>query len=378
MSSSLGTILVIDDNRMQRMVVARNLQQIGHLVREAESGVQALARLRAEPMDVVLLDIEMPEMDGYQVLEQIMADPALREIPVIMVTGIDDVTSAVTCIEMGATDYLSKPVNAGLLRARIDNSLVKKRARDREQELYRQLQESFAKLQELEKLRNDLTHMIVHDLRTPLTSIVTGFPTIELAGDLNELQREVFDMALRGGQTLLGMINDLLDVSKMESGTMTLELAPFQVAAVVERAGQQVAALTTEKGIHLVVEIAPEIDTCVADEDKLRRTLVNLLGNAVKFTPQSGTIRVGAQKTEDGSSLHFSVADSGEGIPPEAFEKIFEKFGQVESRQSGRRMSTGLGLTFCKMAVEAHGGRIWVESELGQGSTFSFIIPLTG
>jgi len=378
LSSSLGTILVIDDNRMQRMVVARNLQQIGHLVREAESGVQALARLRAEPMDVVLLDIEMPEMDGYQVLEQIMADPALREIPVIMVTGIDDVTSAVTCIEMGATDYLSKPVNAGLLRARIDNSLVKKRARDREQELYRQLQESFAKLQELEKLRNDLTHMIVHDLRTPLTSIVTGFPTIELAGDLNELQREVFDMALRGGQTLLGMINDLLDVSKMESGTMTLELAPFQVAAVVERAGQQVAALTTEKGIHLVVEIAPEIDTCVADEDKLRRTLVNLLGNAVKFTPQSGTIRVGAQKTEDGSSLHFSVADSGEGIPPEAFEKIFEKFGQVESRQSGRRMSTGLGLTFCKMAVEAHGGRIWVESELGQGSTFSFIIPLTG
>jgi two-component system, sensor histidine kinase and response regulator len=127
----------------------------------------------------------------------------------------------------------------------------------------------------------------------------------------------------------------------------------------------------------LAQEIVPDLPTLYADEEKLLRTLVNLLGNAIKFTPAGGAVTLSARPSDTERVLLLSVTDTGEGIPAEAFARIFEKFGQVESRQAGRRMSTGLGLTFCKMVVEAHGGRIWVESELGQGSTFSFTVPLT-
>ena len=186
-------------------------------------------------------------------------------------------------------------------------------------------------------------------------------------------------ISLSGGQTLLGMINDLLDVSKMEDGSLVLDKQSVQASALVAKALHQVEALAKEKHLTLKQEIPPDIPTFIGDEEKLLRTLVNLLGNAIKFTPLSGTITVAAQlkaqEQDIASSLVFSVRDTGEGIPSEAFERIFQKFGQVESRKAGRKMSTGLGLTFCKLVVEAHGGRIWVESELGQGSTFLFAIP---
>jgi signal transduction histidine kinase len=239
------------------------------------------------------------------------------------------------------------------------------------------LRRAVKQLQELESLRDSLTHMIVHDLRTPLTSLLTGLQTLEGFGELNADQKEFLDISVQGGQTLLGMVNDLLDLSKLEDGSLKLETADVDVGSVVDQALQQVDALATAKQIALRKALAPGLPTLYADEEKLLRTLVNLLGNALKFTPVGGTVTVSVRPSEAERALLFAVTDTGEGIPPEAFERIFEKFGQVENRQAGRRMSTGLGLTFCKMAVEAHGGRIWVESELGKGSTFPFVIPLS-
>jgi signal transduction histidine kinase len=171
------------------------------------------------------------------------------------------------------------------------------------------------------------------------------------------------------------MINDLLDISKMEAGSLQLEyskLVPLEVAA---RSIQQVEELAQESNLTLEYDTPDELPVFVGDEDKLRRILVNLLGNAIKFTPHNGRVTLRCEP-EGETALKFSIIDTGEGIPPEAFDKIFEKFGQVEGRQAGHRMSTGLGLTFCKMAVEAHGGEIGVQSTLGQGSTFWFTIPL--
>jgi signal transduction histidine kinase len=275
---------------------------------------------------------------------------------------------------MGAEDYLCKPFEPALLKARIGACLETKRARDRETHLFEQLQQNYKRLQELEKQRDDLTNMIVHDLRTPLTSVILGMQTVEVVGDLNETQHEIMAIAADGAQTLLGMINDLLDVEKMESGSMLLDYAVLCAADLIANATGQIASLAASKNLTLVPQIAA-LPPFQGDKDKLVRTLVNLLGNAIKFTPDGGTITVAA-RCADARSLVFSVSDSGEGIPPEAFEHIFEKFGQVASRQSGRVMSTGLGLTFCKLAVEAHGGHIGVESTPGAGSTFSFTIPL--
>jgi signal transduction histidine kinase len=163
----------------------------------------------------------------------------------------------------------------------------------------------------------------------------------------------------------------------MEQGSLTLDCADLDARCIVESAVQQVAPLADEQRLVLVTEVAPDLPSLYADEEKLQRILVNLLGNAVKFTPVGGRITIPVRRSEGERSLQFQVTDSGEGIPAEAFDRIFDKFGQVEDRKAGRLMSTGLGLTFCKMAVQAHGGRIWIESELGKGSTFSFTIPLS-
>jgi signal transduction histidine kinase len=234
----------------------------------------------------------------------------------------------------------------------------------------------------LESLRDDLTHMIVHDMRTPLTAILTSLQTVEMLGDLKPTQQEFVSMAIGGGHSLLAMINDLLDISKMEAGSLQLEYTDIRVRPLIEQALRQVAPLAAQADVALGLEADPHLPLVQGDEDKLLRTLVNLIGNAVKFTPSGGSVTVAAREfvppDHGRGEIVFSVQDTGEGIPAESLDRIFEKFGQVESRKAGRRMSTGLGLTFCKMAVEAHGGRIRVESEPGKGSTFSFAIPLRG
>jgi two-component system sensor histidine kinase/response regulator len=373
-----GRILIIDDDRMQRMLLTRTLSQQGHSVESVESGPQAFEKLKQQTFDAILCDITMPEMDGFQVLEGIMGDPVLKDIPVIMVSGFGEMTGIVSCIEMGAADYIHKPADPALLRARVESCLAKKRWLEQEVALRLELEKRYQQLQELEQLRDGLTHMLVHDLRTPLTSFLAGLQTVEYLGALTEDQRECLDLSINGGEMLLGMINDLLDISKMESGGLILERKKIAAPELAARSMQNVAALAKEKNIQLVSQISPDLPTFEGDVEKLDRTLVNLLGNAVKFTPSGGVITLSIdfnERPDRTPAFVLSVADTGEGIPSESFDRIFEKFGQVESRQGGRRMSTGLGLTFCKMVVEAHGGRIWIESELGQGSNFVFALP---
>ncbi len=373
---SPALILVVDDNEMNRDVLSRRLERQGYAVAMAENGRQAMDAVRRRAFDLVLLDVMMPDMDGYEVLQELKADETLRHIPVIMISAVDELDSLVRCIKMGAEDYLPKPFDPTLLKARIGACLAKKRAHDSEVRLFKQLQQNYTRLQELEQLRDDLTHMIVHDLRTPLTSLISGIQTLAVVGDLDEIQREMVAIATEGGESLLGMINDLLDVEKMESGAMQLEYAVLDAADLVAGAADQVASLFASENLSLVTRIAADVPSFQGDETKLRRILVNLLGNAIKFTPAGGAVKVDVRLDVIGGSLLFSVSDTGEGIPAEAFERIFEKFGQVESRHGGRRLSTGLGLAYCKLAVAAHGGDIRVESVPHEGSTFSFTIPL--
>jgi len=263
-----------------------------------------------------------------------------------------------------------------LLVLALEDVTEKRRVHNLEKFYTSELQGSVQRMQSLEKVRDDLTHMIIHDLRTPLTSVIAGMHSLNLLGDLNPDQLSIMNISLAGGETLLGMINDLLDVEKAESGSMQLDCADFSVADLVTSAINQVSSLAESEEVVLVQDVSTGLPPLNADQGKLLRTLVNLLGNAIKFTPKGGTASVGAELDKTRDSIAFCVSDTGEGIPPEAFEHIFEKFGQVESRHRGRVMSTGLGLTFCKLAVEAHGGRISVESAKDEGSMFCFNIPL--
>lgn len=236
-----------------------------------------------------------------------------------------------------------------------------------------ELRRTLKQLRELQTLRDNLTQMIVHDLRTPLTSLLGGLQVMEMSNELNE---ELLAISIHGGKTLLGMINDLLDIEKLEDGSLKLEYSSLDAGGLVSQAFEQVAVLADGREIVLMSDIAPALPIVNADAGKLLRTLVNLLGNAIKFTPAGGSVILSVRREEGDTGLLFAVRDTGEGIPADAMERIFEKFGQVESRQSGRTMSTGLGLSFCKMVVEAHRGCIWVESVMGSGSTFFFRIPV--
>lgn len=242
----------------------------------------------------------------------------------------------------------------------------------------RQLRDSYRELQALEVLRDDLTHMIVHDLRTPLTSVISGLQALPLLGEMSEAQRECFEIAVGGGHTLLGMINDLLDISKMEGGALALASDEITVTDLMGRAVRQVLSLAGRDGKEVRPDCPASLPLLVADGGKLERVLVNLIGNALRFSPAEGCVTVSVRADAEGRHLVFSVTDCGIGIPEEAFSRIFEKFGQVEERGRNGGPSTGLGLTFCKLVVDAHGGRIWVESEVGAGSTFRFTLPLSG
>ena len=227
-----------------------------------------------------------------------------------------------------------------------------------------------------ELLRDDLTGMIVHDLRTPLTSLLSGLQALRYLGGHEAAEQEILENAIGGGETLLGMINDLLDISKLESGSLVLSKKSIHPADVIEWALTHTAPLAKQSGLRVARNLPPDLPFVEADEDTLRRSLVNLLGNALKFTPRGGIVTVAASYDLVECAIIFVVGDTGEGIPAHQVRRIFDKFGQVESRKAGRKMSTGLGLTFCKLVAEAHGGRIWVESKLGKGSRFLFTIPM--
>ena len=366
---AVGNVLVVDDEATNRDVLSRRLKRHGHKVCAASSGEDALRMMGESPFDIVLLDVMMPDMDGYEVLRRIKSDERLQHIPVIMISALQEVDSVVRCIEAGADDYLPKPFNPTLLKARIGACLERKRGHDREARLFQQVQKNFKRLEEVEKLRDDMRNMIVHDLRTPLTSVIIGVEMLEKHGDLNDTQREMMSIAAGGGKTLLAMINDLLDIEKMESGTTRLQYSDLSATTLVKSAVDQVASLAADAQASIVIQIPPGLREFAGDENKLSRILVNLIANAIKFSSR-GVITISV--SGDDQVTRFAVRDTGDGIPAEAFDRIFEKFGQLD----GHKVGTGLGLAFCKLAVEAHDGRIGVESEIGEGSTFWFTIPV--
>lgn len=243
--------------------------------------------------------------------------------------------------------------------------------------LYAELQTSHEELKQAQESRDALAHMIVHDMRTPLTSVISGLQTVQTLGDdAPDLREEFVEGALGGANRLLTMVNDLLDISKMESGEMALHRERFAVSGVLDEAARTVDALIHDKRLTLHREEPSRPLFVNADREKVRRVLVNLVGNAIKFTPEGGTITLRAETNPAAlDQVRVSVSDTGAGIAPEHQARIFDKFYQVKPGAStGGVASTGLGLSFCKMAVEAHGGTIAVESAPGKGSRFWFTL----
>jgi len=306
---------------------------------------------------------------GFEVCRRIKRDPRTARIPVIFITALNDTTDRVKAIEAGGDDFLTKPHNRLVLGARVRSLLRLKATTDA-------LEESYRKLRELEKLRDDLMHMIVHDLKTPLTIVQA---TIEMLhdgdlGQLNTEQRKALSQAQAKANDLLALIEDLLEISRIEDASVPLEPRPIQPAPFFEELIGEWRLRLQQAGATARLDLAPDTPVFEADRTLLKRVFENLVQNALTHSAHPVTVRIHGRR-ENGGVL-FTVEDNGPGIPPEYQEVIFRKFQQAKTPHAPRVRSSGLGLAFCKLVVEAHGGRIWVQSAEGQGSMFHVVLPL--
>jgi len=231
-------------------------------------------------------------------------------------------------------------------------------------------------LAELNRLKDLLTSSLVHDLRQPLTALLTGLLTAEQDRGLPEETKEMIAISREGGDKLLGMVSDLLDVSRLESGQPLVDRAPLSPEGFIRAGVSAVEQIAREQEIQLTVELPEKLPHIDGDEERLRRVVMNLVGNALKFTPSGGQVSVSAREDREAGRLVVSVIDTGPGIPKELRSRIFDKFAVLDTAASAVRTSSGLGLTFAKMVVEAHDGEIWVEGDPEKGSSFRFWLPL--
>jgi signal transduction histidine kinase/DNA-binding response OmpR family regulator len=543
-----AALLVVDDVDDNRFALTRRLTREGYRnLATAADGQEALELLNSQPFDLVLLDIMMPRLNGYEVLQRMKADGRLQHIPVIMISAVDELDSVIRCIELGAEDYLPKPFNPTLLRARVGAALERKRLLDELRARTSDLAQSVSELRALgevsqainstldleavlnaivakaselsgteagsiyvfdetsgeyrlratygmtealidsikdqhagvseaveratgqrlpfqapdlraeppslardimlragylarlvvpllsgervvgalvvrrkgpgeftkstvELLQTFATQSVLaiqnaalfseiaeksrqlalasqhksqflanmsHELRTPLNAVLgyTELMLDEVYGKMPGRMRETLERIERNGRHLLGLINDVLDLAKIEAGQLTLALADCSLTEVIANVQSAVESLAREKDIALAVEVTPDLPLAHGDQHKLTQVLLNLVGNAIKFT-DAGAVTVRASAVD--GCITVSVSDSGPGISAADQGRIFQEFQQAQAPIGREKRGTGLGLTISKRIVELHGGRIWVESQLGEGSTFSFTVPRRG
>jgi signal transduction histidine kinase len=370
-------ILVADDVPANVELLFDQLHVLGFRAIPAHDGPSALKACFDSKPDLCILDVSMPAGDlgcedrstGFEVCRRIKRDPRTKNIPVIFVTALNDTTDRVKAIEAGGDDFLTKPHNRLVLGARVRSLLKLKGATDA-------LEESLRKQRELQKMRDDLMKMIVHDLKTPLTSVLATMEML-LDGDFGSLgqdQRKAVGDAEGKAEDLLTLINDVLEVSRIEEAELTLDLSPIAPAALLTEIEHEWEVRFQQEGVHTTLDVADDAPVFEADKELLKRVLNNLVQNAVTHSAQAVTIDFKARK--DGDGVMFTVSDNGPGIPPQYHDLIFRKFERVKTQNVPRTRSSGLGLAFCKMVVDAHGGRIWVQSAEGQGSAFHFTLPL--
>ena len=361
-----ASILMIDDNPVNLQVLTGMIKQSGWRPRPVTSGRLGLQAARNEPPDLVLLDVNMPDMDGYGVCEQLKADARLADIPVIFVSALGETPDKVRGFQVGGVDYMTKPFQLDEVKARVTAHLELRRQR-------LLLQSSLAKLRETERLRDSLVHMIVHDLRSPLSAITAYLDLLseEAKKRLGAESQEDIASAMRAARNMARMINGILDVSKMEAQAMSLDLRECDLVQVVGQSLDDLESLVGNRRLSFARPTTPA--TVLVDKEIVARILQNFLANALRFTPGSGEIRLGIAVEADHTRVF--VSDTGPGIPPSLRDSIFDKFVQASGSAQDRTRGTGLGLAFCKLAVEAHGGRIGVDSEPGKGSTFWFTLP---
>ncbi|HEY9619712.1 MAG TPA: hybrid sensor histidine kinase/response regulator [Crinalium sp.] len=408
MQAPAADILVVDDTPDNLRLLSIMLTENGYKVRKAINGERALQAVQAVPPDLILLDIRMPDMTGYEVCHILKESEDSREIPVIFISALDDVFDKVMAFDVGGVDYITKPFQAQEVLVRISthlnirklqqtlqtqNSQLQKEISDRlaaeaalktlNQELETRVQDRTAELQTAnEQLRtleanlrqqlNVFLNAVSHDLRNPVVGTAMVLKNlVEQSGDRVSVPRSILERMEQSNSRQLGLIDSLIETHAAEVWGITLHLQPVQLYELAQGAIADFQPMLAQEQATLKNQISPDLPPVKADPLQLSRVYQNLIANALKHNPRGLTITLNAQR--DGDWMRCTVADDGVGISPEQRDKLFDLYFQ--GSQKRRSVGLGLGLYLCQQVIQAHGGAIGVESEVGHGTVFWFTLP---
>ncbi|MGF1450288.1 MAG: response regulator [Opitutales bacterium] len=362
-------ILLVDDDRATRMLIHNVLKGNGFEVQEAASGEEAVKLLGAGCPDIVLLDVLMEGMDGFEACPALKKLPGMKDVPIIFLTGRSDTKAVLEGFKAGASDYITKPFRPPEALARIRTHL---KVRD----LIRQQRQNMADLEKANQAKNKMMSVVSHDLKNPIGAIrgLAEFLQDGSFGELSKEQKEMVRSIHSAADAMFGLVKDLLDVSLMDNDAISLNFAETDFCSLVIDAVNLHQVSAEKKKIEIRYDGPREGTPILCDRTQARRVLDNLVTNALKFSPSGTTVRV--ELVDAGEDFLLSVCDQGPGVPEDEKDQLFKHLGRTSNRPTGGEQSTGLGLAICKKIVEAHGGSIGFENQETGGARFHASFPL--
>jgi signal transduction histidine kinase len=369
-------VLIVDDNKENVDLLAYFLKPQNYQIITAYDGAEALLRVESENPDIILLDIMLPKLDGFQVCERIKKNQDTRFIPIIMITALKELKDKIRSLEAGADDFISKPFENVELLTRVRSLMRIKEYHDQLEIKNQELKEKNNALIRMDQFKEELNHLIVHDMKNPLFVIQGNLQMMAMGMDksASAVLKKYVDRIERSVQNLLRMVTNLVDISKIDDGTIELNLELTDINEIIERCAGKIKDYPENENKTLQLNLARGLAFVRLDVSILERVFDNLISFAASNVGPEGNIEI--ISLQEGDNVIISVHDFGIQIPLKFSENIFDKYSQVDIKNEGYRVGRGLGLTFCKLTIEAHGGILVVDSENKVGNKFILTLPV--
>ncbi|MBI1777367.1 MAG: response regulator [Proteobacteria bacterium] len=371
-----ASILIVDDDALVRSIMRASLEDDGYAVTEASDGEEAYRLCQEQSPNLLVVDLVMPRMDGFELCRQLRQLPQWAYVPILMATGLDDLHSITRAYEVGATDFIAKPIQWVILSHRVRYLLRASSAFDELRQNQERLLTAVAAAETANRAKTEFLANMSHELRTPLNAII-GFASMIRAGmngKATPKHTEYAGYITDSGEHLLAIISDILDITKAESNRLVLSEEAVEIAGVVSLSSSIVREMAEKAQVTYSVEIEETLPQFYGDAAKLRQILINLLSNAIKFTPAGGTVALKVARDAEGR-LQIRIEDSGIGIEAEKLQIVLTPFGQLDTSLVRRFGGIGLGLPLTKRLVELHGGTMDIKSAPGAGTVVTARIP---